>query len=737
MAAHVAVFAASDSPIVRPAENSREPPRLFEALRAVACGVLGAWTLVLADAKIRAGLPDSVVVDHALGALGLYAAVGALVGSVVWGLIALERAIFGRRTGRLRVVLFAAYYFLVAAAASVSTAIWTFSGDRAQRSVLAIAGPIAFCVACGAAAALGAYFARRALVALEGGRRRPFVGVVAFLVVAGAAATYVDLTWYVALYPRLHTLIEVVAVLCFGVAYGLLLTVASRFAMADRVVGALGLGAAAWLALTVVSPGVRTFYDDSLKHVWLEEGYVGRMLRRLQVIEAYLEDPWNWPGLHMSRIQRLRKRYPLPDLSPSPVWSEPLAEPPETWDALRQMRGGQPRYDIIVFYVDSLRDDVAESRVMMPEVRRFAAKSLDFRNAYSTGSDTLRSLPALTGGNYDVFQTPPNDMLRVARRSGYETTLIIAKSAYEFLGKLRPEFGFERAEVIEDYPAEQRVWGYGAQGPTARPIVDRAIEELRKERTRPRLFWLFHFDQHNWPHLEADHIAAEAARFGLEDDPNQLAYRYRVVARSVDAEFGRLVRALEEQNRLENTIVLFVSDHGESLGRDGFWMHSVFLWEPLIRVPLVLHVPGQTGRVIRDKVSIVDVAPTLGRFMDPTLDGAGFHGQDLLGYLLPKPPPRRFPLLLLGASRDVLVRVGFVDPVDEFKLVLSLESALPELYDLRLADVDAVNIAGHHKKRVQRGLEMLVRSPVFPRTHEDFDVRDTREQKAGLTAAAR
>ncbi len=112
----------------------------------------------------------------------------------------------------------------------------------------------------------------------------------------------------------------------------------------------------------------------------------------------------------------------------------------------------------------------------MPNLARFAETSLDFSNAYATGSDTLRSLPALTGGNYDVSYTPDNDLLRVARQAGYDRQLVIAKSAHEFLAKLRPEFHFDHAVDVEDYPKEMQVWGYGAQQSTARPIVDRAIE---------------------------------------------------------------------------------------------------------------------------------------------------------------------------------------------------------------------------------------------------------------------
>ncbi len=192
---------------------------------------------------------------------------------------------------------------------------------------------------------------------------------------------------------------------------------------------------------------------------------------------------------------------------------------------------------------------------------------------------------------------------------------------------MRPEFAFENARAVEDYPADLQVWGYGAQQPTARSLVDRALGELDKKRNRPLLLWMFNFDQHNWAQLDQEHVENQARRFGIQDQPNKLAFRYRAVARSIDAEFGRLLRGLEARKRLNKTIILFVSDHGEAMGRDGFWMHSVFLWEELIRVPLVLHVPGVAAKRVNDKVSLVDVAPTRGRYFDPTRTGAGFTGR--------------------------------------------------------------------------------------------------------------
>jgi hypothetical protein len=694
-------------------------------------GTLSGWTLVLGDAWVRERWPYISVRDHVLGSLGLYAAVGALLGLIVAALIHSERWLHHklRPSGLWSSLFRAGFYGLAAGLASINTAIWTFSGEQAQKTALATWGPVIFATGLGLAAAIGALAILGALSAIARGR---LLGLLAalFPLAFGVLVMRVDLTVYVALYSRVHTILELIAALSFGAGYALIFQFLRVRHAAGPLVSWLGRLAAAWLALAILLAPIRTWFDEALKHVWLEEAYVGRMLRRVQIGEAFLRNPFAWRGMHMARIERLRARYDLTDQSLAPSWNQPLREPPRVRDALNRLRRGQTRYNVIVYYVDTLRSDVAEDTSTMPGLSGFRSRSLDFRRAYAVGSDTLRSLPALTGGNYDVLDTPHNDLLRVARRADYDMALAIAKSAHEFLGKLRPEFRFERNLVIEDYPAEQQVWGYGAQRPTAAKIVDRAIEFIDERRKRPFFLWMFNFDQHNWRELDADYVEGSARKYGIVDDPARPPYRYRAVARAIDHEFHRLITALEARRLLEKTLILFVSDHGEALGRDGFWVHSVFLWESLIRVPLVLYAPGISPREIQRKVSLVDVAPTLGRYLDPLLDDSGYQGEDLLGNALARPPPRRFPLLLIGASKDWLVRVGLVDPVDEYKLVLSFEAALPELYDLRKSDPDAQNFASGQRRRVRDGLKLLLRSPVFPREPGDFDLRDTREQKA-------
>jgi choline-sulfatase len=79
----------------------------------------------------------------------------------------------------------------------------------------------------------------------------------------------------------------------------------------------------------------------------------------------------------------------------------------------------------------------------------------------------------------------------------------------------------------------------------------------------------------------------------------------------VDAQLGRLRRALAAAGRDRDALVVLLSDHGEMLGERGLWYKMNF-FEPSIRVPLVVHAPGRfRPRRVPEAVSLADLAPTL------------------------------------------------------------------------------------------------------------------------------
>jgi hypothetical protein len=692
--------------------------------RSALAAALTACCFVVADAAVRHNLPAGSVLKHWGASLALYAAAAGAVTVSAALLVGVARWLRSRLEPRHPVLARAAaslWWASASMAASTSVAFWAFSGAKARRTVLAMWGPYACILAVGLAVAGLTLVVDWAVRGKPKGN--PLRSVVVAAGCAGGAvlAARVDLTVFVALYARLHAALEAATWVLLLVFWSLVARLVARAWSPPKWLShGATLALLGWTVAYATVPRVRHPIEDSLRHVWLEDVYVGRMLRRTGDAVAYMSSLGAWKGPELQRLSQFTRKYDIASTARSPAWDDPAPESPKLVQAVQALRGQRRDLNIIVYYVDTLRHDVSADPALMPNTVAFARSAIDFTHAYSTGSDTLRALPGLTGGSYDFAATKPTDMLSVARQAGMAPTLVISQSAFEFLDKLRPTFRFEETLHIRDYDSAKKVWGYGADAPTAERLVDTALEWIDKNAGRRFLLWVFNFDVHAWRELNEDYIEAAAKRLGVPKE-GKFPQRYRVVARDIDAEFGRLLEGLEARNLDRNTLVLAVSDHGEGLGRHDFWVHSVFLWEPLVRVMLAMRVPGLKPAVVDDKVSLVDVAPTLARYMVAEPDMSDYHGEDLLGYLLPRRPPRRFPLLMSACSKLVMARIGLVDPVGPWKLVLPFESAVPELYDLRAQDPDAASVAEAHPRRMLEMLNVLVSSPLYPRKEADLE----------------
>lgn len=669
---------------------------------------------VVIDLAIR-DWSDVSLVSHLPAATFLYVAWGALSGLFIWTVIVIERSLTKAVCGQTArgVLIGSGVYAVLFALACYSTASWAFSGARVSHTWLGLVGPWVFLVA----ASSGAFgFARLAFFLLVG--QRP-TGLPIWLVSLGSLALcliVVDMTILVSLYSRLHTLLEFTAGATLTLACAVWLRWREgHYARWRRWIPPIALGCSVAFGS---SERVRSLIDRSLYHVWSEPAYAGRLLRRVTALSALLDDPGSYRGFSMSRLEKLQERYGLVQTSLSPSYRKPKARDAKFQERLAQLRD-QKTFNVLVYYVDTLRYDVARQGSIMPNASAFAEQAINFRHVYAAGSDTLRSLPSLTGGRYQVRPARKDDLLRVAERAGYETAVFIAQSAREFLQKLRPSFHFQVTESVPDYAADQEVWGYGADRPTSEQMVTRALKYLAEHRDKKLLTWLFNFDIHNWREIDGAHVDRMAQRYEVPED-GEFNWRYRVIASAVDAQFGRLLDGIEALGLKDKTIVVFVSDHGEGLGEGGFWVHSVFLWESLLRVPLALRIPGVPPRTVDDVVSLVDLVPTLVPYIDPKASTACYHGEDLLGHLLDHRPARRLPIVVVAALRDRLERVGVVDPVEKKKLVVALEAAVLSLHDLELPDGDDHDVLELYPKTAQALLKQVARSPFFPRSPRDF-----------------
>lgn len=103
-----------------------------------------------------------------------------------------------------------------------------------------------------------------------------------------------------------------------------------------------------------------------------------------------------------------------------------------------------------------------------------------------------------------------------------------------------------------------------------------------------------------------------------------------------DAQIGRMLSVIDNSPLKENTVVIYVSDHGENAGEHGLWQKQCF-YEHAARIPFIARTPGApAGQRIAEAVSLVDVLPTLlglaGSNAEPHLPGrdlsGAIHGED-------------------------------------------------------------------------------------------------------------
>lgn len=136
-----------------------------------------------------------------------------------------------------------------------------------------------------------------------------------------------------------------------------------------------------------------------------------------------------------------------------------------------------------------------------------------------------------------------------------------------------------------------------------------------------------------WQDMLPDNIEYRPQQQAVVD---QHRLRYRELMMASDIWLGDFLDELRRQGRLDAALVIVTSDHGESFEK-GYYGHAgPMLHEALVRVPLIVKLPGQReGRVINEVVSQADLAPTVldivgaaalpaaeGRSLRPVLEGA-------------------------------------------------------------------------------------------------------------------
>jgi arylsulfatase A-like enzyme len=361
------------------------------------------------------------------------------------------------------------------------------------------------------------------------------------------------------------------------------------------------------------------------------------------------------------------------------------------------------------------------------------ARSVLFTSRYATETGVWRNGIALG-------QTLPT-LAGELRKAGYTANLIgkwhLAPNTEADgggPGAVKPEFrgGFldlwEGSNVIEftTHPYEGTIWDRDGKEITYKDeyrvdfITDRVERFLRQKQEKPFFLFISQIEPHQQndmhrpigPHGSVERFANSTVPDDLRALPGtwqaQLPDYYGCIE-AIDASVGRVRRILEEENLAENTIFVFISDHGcHFMTRNQEYKRSTH--NSSLRVPMLIDGPGFHGaQQIPELVGLIDIAPTLLEAAGVSAP-SGWKGRSLLPLLNDIGARQTWPnQQLIQISESMTGRAirtkdwtyCVADPSGVSKEPAAATYHEYQLYDQRADPHELVNLAGRQEYRSQ------------------------------------
>jgi arylsulfatase A-like enzyme len=400
----------------------------------------------------------------------------------------------------------------------------------------------------------------------------------------------------------------------------------------------------------------------------------------------------------------------------------------------------------ILITVDSLRYDYLfgdRREVELPTIDRLADEGLHFDQAYTNAPYTADSFTSILGGTHpwrygeesEGFEPDRPHVVEPFTEAGYNTLGVYANP---FLG---PSFGYDRGYtryiegdigeatllgrvrefVVENVSPDSRLfqtirWSQrkvatalgteleGRPYPDASEVNEAFIDCLAEVES-PTFAWLHYMDVHTplYPHqgTRSEGInESEAVRTFYEtnmrphdvskEEKDLLQRLYVGEIQYLDRKLDELLNLLDDKIGLEDTTVIFTSDHGEGFGEHGFCFHPKELYQELVRIPLLVWTPEVEATTIDVPVSNIDIVPTL--LQSAEIDVPDAVEGCPLQEVAQDPPDQRyvFAQAIDNENRKVMACDG------SYKLIRHLEAEREELFNLRDDPGERENIVGQN-----------------------------------------
>ena len=358
---------------------------------------------------------------------------------------------------------------------------------------------------------------------------------------------------------------------------------------------------------------------------------------------------------------------------------------------------GKKTFNYILITVDTLRADRIHcygfNQIETPYMDLFAEKGVKFEKCIAQTPLTLPSHTTILTGTQPIFHgvrdnggfLVPQELITLAelfKEKGYNTSAFV--SAYVLDSKWGLNQGFDYYFDRFDLSKFKTI-SLGRVQRRGEETINEVLKWLDKYKKKKFFTWIHLYD----PHTPYDPPSPFKEKYPGRPYLGEIAYS--------DYQLGRLWNYLKENNLLDRTILIFASDHGESLGEHRESTHGFFIYQEAVHVPLIFVFPFKKlqGLIRSQVVSLVDIMPTI-------LDMAG----------IPIPPQVQGKSLVPLFFKDIKLKdnIAYSETYyprfhfgwselkgiqnERYKLIIAPKM---ELYDLINDPDEKINLASKHK----------------------------------------
>ncbi|MBI4850193.1 MAG: sulfatase-like hydrolase/transferase [Acidobacteria bacterium] len=263
--------------------------------------------------------------------------------------------------------------------------------------------------------------------------------------------------------------------------------------------------------------------------------------------------------------------------------------------------------NIFIFTIDSLRQDYVgaynRSVKFTPFIDAFASESIVMENSFSHYGGTGLSEPSIWVGGlllHKQYVTPfyPMNSLEKLLEKGNYQSFISMDSILETI--VKPSSSITQIDK-----------GVRTQSLEFCKSLDELKDKItnREDKTQP----MFAYTQPQNIHIS---VINRQNRTILDNDNYDNFYApYASRVKEIDRCFGDFIKFLKSENLFENSIIIFTSDHGDSLGEEGRFGHAYTIFPEILKIPLIIHLPNKLLKsIVYDSKTIAfssDITPSL------------------------------------------------------------------------------------------------------------------------------